>query len=70
MEKKDSIVKLVSGCIEEVVSTTENIHRNIVEKTIGTSDNGFQEGGKRKKVYDTIKEVNSKVEDLVIGFLK
>lgn len=70
MKKKESIVKLVSGCIEDVVSTTENIHRKIAEKKLGDSKSGFQEGGKRKKIYDKIKEVNSVVGKLVTGLLK
>lgn len=70
MKKKESIVKLVFGCIDEVVSTTENIHSSIVKNVADTSKNGFQEGGKRKHVYDTIKAVNSKVEELVSGFMK
>jgi hypothetical protein len=70
MKDKESIVKLVLGCINEVVSTTENIHRSIVEKTADASKSGFQEGGKRKHVYDTIKTVNGKVEELVSGFTK
>jgi hypothetical protein len=65
MKEKGSIVKLVFGCINEVVSTTENIHREIVEKTAGASASGFEDGGRRKQVYDTIKAVNSKVEDLL-----
>lgn len=52
MKEKDSIVKLVFGCINEVVSTTENIHREIVEKTAGASESGFQEGG-RENIYMT-----------------
>ena len=70
MIEKESIVKLVFGCIDEVVTTTENIHRSIVEKAKGASKSGFEEGGKRKRVYDTIKTVNGKVEDLVSGFKK
>jgi hypothetical protein len=70
MKEKGSIVKLVFGCIDEVVSTTENIHRSIVEKTVGPSENGFQEGGRRKHVYDTIKSVNSKIEEVVSSTLK
>ena len=65
MKEKESIVKLVFGCINEVVSTTENIHREIVEKAVGASKSVFQEGSRRKHVYDTIKAVNSKVEDLL-----
>ena len=45
MKEKESIVKLVFGCINAVVSTTGNIHREIVEKTAGASESGFQEGG-------------------------
>ncbi len=70
MKEKEAVVKLVFGCIDEVVSTTEHIHRNIVEKIAGTAQNGFQEGGKRKNVYDTIKVVNSKVGELVSEFTK
>ena len=70
MKEKESIVTLVFGCIDKVVSTTENIHRSIVEKTAGTSSSGFQEGGRRKHVYDTIKTVNDKVEELVASFTK
>lgn len=70
MKEKESIVKLVFGCIDEVVSTTENIHKRILEKKTDSSQNGFQEGGKRKHVYDTIKTVNGKVEELVSGFVK
>jgi hypothetical protein len=70
MREKRSIVKLVFGCIDEVVATTENIHKSIVEKTVGPYENGFQEGGRRKHVYDTIKSVNSKVEEVVSGFKK
>jgi hypothetical protein len=70
MREKGSIVKLVFGCINEVVSTTENIHRSIVEKTADASKSGFQEGGKQKHVYDTIKNVNSKVEELISDFKK
>ena len=70
MKEKGSIVKLVFGCIEEVVSTTENIHRDIVEKVAGVSKSGFQEGGRRKRVYDTIKSVNGSVEELVSGLIK
>lgn len=44
MKKKESIVKLVFGCIDEVVSTTENIHSSIVKNVADTSKNGFQEG--------------------------
>ena len=69
MNPKSSIVKLVSGCIHEVVSTTENIHRGIAENTRGVSKSGFQEGGTRKKVYDIIKMVNTKVEEVLSGFL-
>lgn len=67
MKEKDSIVKLVFGCINEVVSTTENIHKSIVENKVDAPSNGFQEGGKRKRVYDTIKAVNSNIENLVSG---
>jgi hypothetical protein len=70
MKEKETIVKLVFGCIDKVVSTTENIHRSIVEETAGASSSGFQEGGKRKHVYDTIKTVNSKAEELVASFTK
>lgn len=70
MRTKGSIVKLVFGCIDEVVSTTENIHRSIIENKAGTAPCGFQKGGKRKHVYDTIKTVNGKVEELVSGFIK
>jgi hypothetical protein len=70
MKEKESIVGLVFGCINEVVSTTENIHRSIVEKTVGSSENGFQEGGRRKRVYDAVKDINSKVEDVVSNTLK
>jgi hypothetical protein len=69
MKEKESIVKLVFGCIDEVVSTTENIHRSIVENATGTSKS-FEKGGKRKRVYDTIKSVNGKVEELVSCFKK
>jgi hypothetical protein len=67
MKEKESIVKLVFGCINEVVSTTENIHRGIVENKADAPNNGFQEGGKRKRVYDTIKAVNTHIEQLVSG---
>ena len=67
MKDGQSIVKLVFGCIDEVVSTTEHIHRSIAEKTLGESGGGFREGGRRKHVYDTIKSVNSKVEELITG---
>ena len=70
MKEKGSIVKLVFGCIDEVVSTTENIHKNIVEKVAGAENNGFQENGKRKHVYDNIKLVKGKVEEIVSGFIK
>jgi hypothetical protein len=70
MKEKESIIGLVFGCINEVVSTTENIHKSIVEKTVGVSENGFQEGGRRKRVYDSIKDVNCKVEELVSNTLK
>jgi hypothetical protein len=70
MKEKESIVKLVFGCIDEVVSTTENIHKNIVEKTMDAEKSGFQEGGKRKHVYDNIKLVKGKVEEIVSGFIK
>lgn len=70
MKEKASIVKLVFGCIDEVVSTTENIHRNIVEKAVGADNSGFQESGKRKHVYDNIKLVKGKVEEIVTGFIK
>lgn len=70
MREKESIIGLVFGCIDEAVSTTENIHRSIVEKTVGTSENGFQKGGRRKRVYESIKDVNSKVEELVSNTLK
>jgi hypothetical protein len=45
MKEKESIVKLVFGCINAVVSTMGNIHREIVKKTVGASESGFQEGG-------------------------
>jgi hypothetical protein len=67
MKEKESIVKLVFGCINEVVSTTENIHREIVEKTAGASKSGFEEGGRRKHVYDTIKAANASIEQMVSG---
>lgn len=70
MKEKAAIVKLVFGCIDEVVCTTESIHRNIVERVTGTARSGFQDGGKRKHVYDAIKTVNSKIEELVSGFTK
>ena len=70
MNNKGSIVKLVSGCINEVVSATESIHRNIAENIAGVSESGFQEDGIPKKVYDIIKMVNSKVEEVILGFLK
>ncbi len=70
MKEKESIVKLVFGCIDEVVATTENIHRRIIEKKTDNPENGFQDGGRRKHVYDTIKTVNGKVEELVAGFVK
>lgn len=70
MKEKESIVQLVFGCIDKVVSTTENIHRSIVEKTAGASSSGFQEGGRRKHVYNTIKTVNGKAEELISGFTK
>jgi len=70
MKDKKSIVNLVFGCIDEVVSTTENIHRNIVEQATDASKSGFQEGGKRKRVYDTIKSVTGKVEETVSEFIK
>ena len=69
MKDKGSIVKLVFGCIDQVVSTTENIHRSIVENATGTSKS-FEEGGKRKRVYDTIKMVNGEVRELVSGVKK
>jgi len=70
MKDKESIVKLVFGCIDEVVSTTENIHKSIVEKAIEAPQSGFEEGGKRKHVYDTIKMVNGKVEEIISGIKK
>ncbi len=70
MKEKHAIIKLVFGCIDEVVSTTENIHRSIVERRTGAAQSGFQDGGKRKHVYDTIKTVNGKVEELVSGLTK
>ncbi len=65
MKEKESIVKLVFGCINEVVSTTENIHREIFEKTAGASERNFEENGRRKQVYDIIKAVNCRVEGLL-----
>jgi hypothetical protein len=70
MKEKASIMRLVFGCIDEVVSTTENIHKNIVEGVTGNSQSGFEEGGRRKRVYDTIKMVNGKVEETFTGFTK
>jgi len=70
MKEKHAIVKLVFGCIDDVVSTTESIHKSIAENVKGSSHSGFEEGGKRKHVYDTIKAVNGKVEELVSGLKK
>ncbi len=70
MKEKQAIVKLVFGCIDDVVSTTECIHKSIAENVKGVSRSGFAEGGKRKHVYDTIKAVNGKVEELVSGLKK
>jgi len=70
MQEKNSITRLVFGCIDDVVSTTENIHKSIIENVKGSSSNGFEEGGKRKRVYDTIKTVTGKVEETISGFKK
>mgnify|MGYP001769061405 CR=1 FL=1 len=70
MKEKRAIVKLVFGCIDDVVSTTESFHKSIAENVKGTSRSGFAERGKRKRVYDTIKAVNSKVGELISGFTK
>jgi hypothetical protein len=67
MKDKESIVKLVFGCINEVVSTTENIHKSIIGNNSDASNSGFQEGGRRKHVYDVIKAVNTSIEQLVSG---
>lgn len=68
MNQKGSIVKLVFGSIDQVVSTVENIHQSIAHTAGNASKGGFREGGRRKNVYATIKAVNSKVEELVSGF--
>jgi hypothetical protein len=70
MKENNSMVRLVFGCIDDVVATTENIHKNIVENVKGSSPSGFEDGGKRKGVYDTIKMVTGKVEETISGLKK
>jgi hypothetical protein len=68
MNKKESIVRMVSGCVNEVVCATENIHRSIAQNTAASTKAGFREGGVPPRVYDTIRAVNSTVETLVLRF--
>lgn len=70
MKEKEHVVKLVFGCIDDVISTTQTIHLNIMERVAGDKQSGFGEGGKRKHIYDTVKTVGGKIEELVLGFMK
>ncbi|HON58050.1 MAG TPA: hypothetical protein PLT45_00810 [Smithella sp.] len=70
MKEKENVVKLVFGCLDDVVSTTQTIHLNIMERVAGDKQSGFGEGGKRKRIYDTIKTVSGKIEGLVLEFMK
>jgi hypothetical protein len=65
MKEKESIVKLVFGCIDEVVSTTENIHKRILEKKTDSSQNGFQKAGNGNMFMTPLRPSNGKVEELV-----
>ena len=63
MKEKVSIAKLVFRRIAEIWRTipiedvgypTDNINSSIVKKVAGNSESGFQEGGKRKLVYNNV----------------
>ena len=67
MKHKGSIVKTVFGTIDTIISTTENIHRNIAGITM---KNRIRDRENNASVYDTVKSASGKVEEIVLSSFK
>jgi len=70
MKKSESIAKTVFSSIDNVVSTVENIHGDIAEKTGNKNGCGIHNEEKRKNVYGLIKSISGRIENVVLDFLK
>jgi hypothetical protein len=70
MKQKGSIIKTVFGAIDAIVNTTEDIHQNIAGMREDTIKNSAGDRGNKANVYDRIKSVSGKVEEIVLSFFK
>jgi hypothetical protein len=70
MKQKGSIAKTVFGTIDAIVTTTEDIHRNIAGMKGDTVKNSIGDRENKANVYDRIKSVSGKVEEIVLSFFK
>jgi hypothetical protein len=72
MKDRESVAELVFSIIDNIITTTEGIHDTIHGAVVDKdgSEQSKRRMGMRKDVYDTIKSVNSKVEECVLKLLK
>jgi hypothetical protein len=70
MKQKGAIVKTVFDAIYDTISTTEDIHRDIVGIRYETMKNRTLDRTNNANIYETVKSVSGRVENLVLSFFK
>lgn len=70
MKQKGAIVKTVFDSIYDTISTTEDIHRDIVGIRYETMKNSTLDRKNTANIYDAVKSVTGRVENLVLSFFK
>jgi len=70
MKQKGAIVKTVFDSIYDTISATEDIHRDIAGLQHETMKNRTPDRKNNPNIYETVKSVSGRVENLVLSFFK